>query len=82
MSATWGIAEEFRQLLERRDLAAYRAAAAVEQVIHFWEAQDYDAAFTSLKRASDEFQEAEQNITQFRKTHKGETRHGNRTAAA
>ena len=82
MSITWGLAEQFRQILERRELAAYRCASAVQQVIHFWEAQDYDAAFTSLKRAHDDFTAAEAQLSEFRKTHKGElTRHGNSTAA-
>ena len=77
------VAAEFQKLIERRDVAAYRAAAAVELVIHFWEAQDYDAAFTSLKRAHDDFQQANSRITEFYKSLKGEnTRHGNRTAAA
>jgi hypothetical protein len=77
---------EFRKLIERRDLAAYRAAAAVSMVIHFWEAQDYDAAFTSLKRAHDDFELANSRVTEFYKSihtsKQGENkRHGHRTAA-
>jgi hypothetical protein len=74
-------AAAFRTLLEKRDLAAYRAAAAVSMVIHFWEAQDYDAAFTSLKRAHDEFKSAESRVNDFLKSLKGEKKHGHRTAA-
>jgi hypothetical protein len=81
MSVVWE-ASELQRLLERRDLAAYRAAAAVELVIHFWEAQDYDAAFTSLKRASDEFKNANDSITSFYKSLQGEKKtHGHNTAA-
>ena len=75
-------ATEFARLLERRDLAAYRVVGAVETVIRFWEAQDYDASLYLLIRARSEFKRAEIRIAEFRNSHKGElTRHGNRPAA-
>jgi len=85
-SAAWrlavtDIAAEFEQLVERRDLAAYRAVGAVETVILFWEAQDFEASLSLLKRAHAEFERAESRITDFLNSHKGELpRHGNRTA--
>jgi hypothetical protein len=81
MSVTWGIAEQFRQLLERRELAAYRAVSVISTVIDFWEAQDYDAALIQLQRAQNEFKEADSLVTQFRKSHQGEITHGNSSAA-
>ena len=75
-------AAEFARLLERRDLAAYRVVGAVETVILFWEAQDYDASLALLTRARSEFERTEIPIAEFRNSYKGElTRHGNRPAA-
>jgi chemotaxis regulatin CheY-phosphate phosphatase CheZ len=74
-------AAKFEHLLERRDLAAYRVVEAVEAVIGFWEAQDYEASLSLLKRAHAEFERADHQISDFRNLHKGElTCHGNRTA--
>lgn len=78
------LAVEFQRLLERRDLAAYRAVAMLDLVIHFFEAQDYDTALSQLKRAQSEFQEAARSVQQFQLgLTKGETnRHGNSISAA
>jgi hypothetical protein len=59
-------ATEFERLLERRDLAAYRVAAALQLVIHFLEAQDYDGMSVQLRYALDDFQAADQRITEFK----------------
>lgn len=76
------IAAEFKRLLDQRDLAAYRVVGAVQTVILFWEAQDYDASLDLLKQAFAEFRRAESRITEFRNSYTGElTRHGNHTAA-
>ena len=82
MSLTWGIAEEFRRLSEQRELAAYRAVAAVKTILDFFEAQDFASAEASLRRVRSDFDEAECRLAQFLNTHKGELRHGNRRATA
>jgi predicted negative regulator of RcsB-dependent stress response len=75
-------ARDLERLMEQRDLAAYRAIAAIEIAVHFWEAQDYAAAFLQLQRAQNDFQEAERRITEFYKSLLGEIkRHGHRPAA-
>jgi predicted negative regulator of RcsB-dependent stress response len=75
-------AAAFQSLIAKRDLAAYRAVAAVEMAIHFWEAQDYDATFASLKRAHDDSELANSRVTEFYKSLRGEQkRHGYRPAA-
>jgi predicted negative regulator of RcsB-dependent stress response len=66
--------EEFSRLLERRDLTAYRAVAAIELALLFWEAEDYQSAFTRLSQAHEEFQQADARIHAFRKTSQGEQR--------
>ncbi len=70
-------AVEFRRLLEQRDLAAYRLVAAIETVIRFWEAQEYDQALALLVRARAEFERAEARINQFRNSidRQGEVTH-------
>jgi predicted negative regulator of RcsB-dependent stress response len=74
----------FASLLEQRDLAAYRAVAAIETAVLFWEAQDFEAAFAQLERARADFQQAQERITEFHQSHprppQGE-HHGNRSAA-
>lgn len=73
---------EFQRLLERRDPAAYSLVGAVDTIIRFREAQDFQSALSLLKRARAEFERADRYITLFRNLHKGElTRHGNRPAA-
>lgn len=73
---------EFQRLLERRDLAAYRAVVACDLAVHFFEAQDYDTAKVQLERARDDFHEAARRVQEFQLKHKGElNRHGNRSAA-
>lgn len=79
------LALEFAELCDRRDLAAYRVVSAVETVIRFWEATDFEEALTVLKRAHSEFEAADLRITEFTNKHlrhqpKGAT-HGNRATA-
>lgn len=75
-------AAEFQSLLDQRELAAVRVVGAVDSVISFWEAQDYDTALAVLKHARDEYNAADRRISEFHKSLKGEnTRHGNSTAA-
>lgn len=72
----------FQRLANERDLAAYRAVAVIGVVIDFWEAEDFAEALNKLKRARQEFLEADARITDFHLQHrKGETPDGNRTAA-
>lgn len=61
---------EFRRLLEDRDLAAYRAVAAIDTIFLFFEAQDYDTVFSMLSHAREEFRRAEQAIHDFQQSHK------------
>ena len=55
----------FHSLLNQRDLAAYRLVAAVETVLRFWEAQDYESARALLERSRTEFECADARINQF-----------------
>ena len=67
------VLSEFNRLWQRRDLAAYRAVAAIQTVVLFWEAQDYQAALTQLQQARAEFQEAERRISEFHNSHEGDS---------
>lgn len=49
-------------LLERRDLAAYRAVSKIKLVLDFWEAQDFENAEIILRSALAEFDEADRNV--------------------
>ena len=46
---------EFSRLCQKRDLAAYRAVAAIQTVVLFWEAQDYDDVLAQLQKALADF---------------------------
>ena len=82
LNLTESLRSEFRRLLERRDLAAYRLVGAVDTVILFQEAQDFESTISLLKRARADFQCADRQITEFRNLHKGELiRHGDHPAA-
>lgn len=50
-------------LLERRDLAAYRAVSKIKLVLDFWEAEDFENAENILRSALAEFDEADQKVT-------------------
>jgi hypothetical protein len=77
------VLSEFNRLCQMRDLAAYRAVAAIQIVVLFFEAQDYETALTQLQKARAEFQEADRRISEFRKSHQGELdRHGHTISAA
>jgi hypothetical protein len=81
--AMTNVLSEFNRLCQMRDLAAYRAVAAIEIVVLFFEAQDYETALTQLQKARAEFQEADRRISEFRKSHQGELdRHGHTISAA
>ena len=67
------ILSEFTRLCHMRDLAAYRAVAAIQIVVDFFEAQHYQTAITQLQKARAEFQEAERLISEFHKAHKGDS---------
>jgi hypothetical protein len=70
---TTNVLSEFNRLCQMRDLAAYRAVAAIQIVVDSFEAQDYQTAFTQLQKARSEFQEAEQRISEFHNSHKGDS---------
>jgi hypothetical protein len=70
---TTNVLSEFTRLCQMRDLAAYRAVAAIQIVVDSFEAQDYQTAFTQLQKARSEFQEAEQRISEFHNSHKGDS---------
>lgn len=73
---------EFQSLLDKRELAAVRLVGTVDSVISFFEAQDYEQALFQLKRARDEYNAVDRQISEFHKSHTGDNRHGNRTNAA
>lgn len=58
---------QFALLCEKRDLAADRAVAALQVVIDFLEAQDYDGMYVDLRRVLDDFKTIDRRITEFRK---------------
>jgi len=71
---------EFQRLYNQREMAAYRMVGAVQAVVRFFEAQEFDLAEDSLREALAVYEAADRRITQFWNTHKGEF-HGNSTAA-
>jgi hypothetical protein len=74
---------EFNRLCEKRDLAAYRAVAAIQTVVLFWEAQDHDDVLAQLQKALADFKTADARISQFRNSYQGELdRHGHTISAA
>jgi hypothetical protein len=74
---------EFNRLCQTRDLAAYRAVAAIQTVVLFWEAQHYDDVLAQLQKALADFKAADARISQFRNSYQGERdRHGQTISAA
>ena len=72
------VLSEFNRLCQRRDLAAYRAVAAIQPVVLFWEAQDYDDVLAQLQKALADFKAADARISQFRNSYQGDgARHEN-----
>jgi hypothetical protein len=67
------VLSEFNRLCQMRDLAAYRAVAAIQIVVDFFGGQDYQAALTQLQKARAEFQEAERRISEFHNSHEGDS---------
>jgi hypothetical protein len=59
-------AGEFERLLQLRDLAAYRAVSAIQMVLDFFEALDFESAQRMLSKARDEFREADERVNHFR----------------
>jgi len=77
------VLNEFSRLCQKRDLAAYRAVAAIQTVVLFWEAQDYDDVFAQLQKALADFKAADARISQFRNSYQGELdRHDHTISAA
>ena len=69
---------EFNRLCQGRHLAAYRAVAATQTVVLFWEAQDYDDVLAQLQKALADFKAADARISQFRNSSQGDgARHEN-----
>ena len=69
---------EFNRLCQRRDLAGYRAVAAIQTVLLFWEAQDYDLVLAQLQKVLADFKAADARISQFRNSYQGDAaRHEN-----
>lgn len=65
-------------LLERRDLAAYRAVSKIQMVLQFWEAQDYENAEQLLRSALAEFEDVDRKINAlYREQTKTEKRPAN-----
>jgi len=57
-------------LLERRDLAAYRAVSKIQMVLQFWEAQDFENAEQLLRSALTEFEDADRKVNQLYEQYK------------
>jgi hypothetical protein len=77
------VLSEFSRLCQTRDLAAYRAVAAIQTVVLFWEAQDHDDVLAQLQKALADFKAADARISQFRNSYQGELdRDGHTTSAA
>jgi len=80
---TTNVLSEFNRLCQNRDLAAYRAVAAIQTVGLFWEAQDYDDVLAQLQKALADFKAADARISQFRNSYQGDlNRHGHTISAA
>jgi hypothetical protein len=74
---------EFNRLCKGRDLAAYWPMAAIQTVVLFWEAQDYDDVLAQLQKALADFKAADARISQFRNSYEGELdRYGHTISAA
>jgi len=58
-------AEQFQILCDRRDLSAYNCANAIQFVLSFFEAQDFEQSREYLQSALDQHQEADDAITEF-----------------
>jgi hypothetical protein len=72
------VLREFNRLCQTRDLAAYRAVPAIQTVVLFWEAQDYDDVLAQLQKALADFKAADARISQFRNSYQGDAaRHEN-----
>ena len=77
------VLSEFNRLYQTRDLATYRAVAAIQTVVLFWGAQDYDDVLTQLQKALADFKAADARISRFRNSYHEELdRHGHTISAA
>jgi hypothetical protein len=60
-----------------------RGVAAIQTVVLFWEAQDYDDVLAQLNKALADFKAADARISQFRNSYPGESySHGHIISAA
>lgn len=72
---------EFQRLYDTREIAAYQLVGAVETVLQFFEAQDFDQAEAALKRALASYQQADSAVTDFLNSKKENSAHVHDTAA-
>lgn len=56
---------EFLSLYNRREMAAYQLVGAVRTVLAFFEAQQFDQAEAAVRRAYQDYQDADQRVTEF-----------------
>jgi predicted negative regulator of RcsB-dependent stress response len=66
---------EFKRLCDKRELAAYRLVGAVDCVLRFFEAEDFDQAEAALRRAKAEYEDADLKITHFLNSKKENSNH-------
>lgn len=64
--AVWD-AVEFQRLQDSRDLMAYNCVNAIQFVLAFFEAQDFEGARKHLQHALDQHKAADDAITEFHK---------------
>ena len=67
---------EFKRLCDKRELAAYRLVGAVNCVLSFFEAQNFDQAEAALRRAKAEYDAADFLVEQFLNSKKENSNHG------
>ena len=60
-------------LIERRDLAAYRAVSKIKLTLDFWEAEDFENAEKLLRSALAEFEDADRKVTELYEQYKPKT---------
>lgn len=72
---------QFQRLTDRRELAALHCVNAIQFVLAVFEAQTFAESRQMLQDALDQHRAADDAVTQFLNTHKGELHHGNANAA-
>jgi hypothetical protein len=58
-------AREFQELCDRRDLAAYNCANAIQFCLSIFEAQDFEKSREHLQNALDGYKQADDAVTAF-----------------